>query len=106
MREVFKYARNALPGEQLPDGRVIKSIQVVIQLEDHPWYSVPADDVLLVSTSHPIGNFADTMNHLRHAEDSARSIAPIPGSDASEALLRLRRLEELIERASADKSNI
>lgn len=100
--EVFRYARNIQPGDRLTDGRVVRSVRVMIQFDDHPWYSVPSDDVVLVQTDRQPASLDRVMTCLTAAEDAASGLRLPAGSDAAEALTRLKRLQRLIEGGAAN----
>lgn len=102
MKEVFKYARNVQPGDQLYDGRVIRDLKVVLVLDDHPMHCVAADEVLLVHTQHFSYDGERLLRQLHYAEVVAQSIKILPGTEADEALKRLRRLQALIEQSCAN----
>lgn len=105
MKEVFKYAKNINPGDQLYDGRPIRGVKVVLMLDDHPWHCVPADEVLLVRTAVFDAGADRLFRQLQYAEDAAQAIKVKPGSEADEALKRLKRLQTLIEQSCADAAN-
>jgi len=102
MKEVFKYARNIQPGDQLYDGRVIRDLKVVLVLDGQAMHCVPAEEVLLVRTQHYSQDTDRLLRQLHYAEAAAQSIKIQPGTEADEALRRLKRLQGLIEQACAN----
>lgn len=105
MKEVFKYAKNINPGDQLYDGRPIRGVKVVLMLDDHPWHCVPAEEVLLVRTASYDNQTERLFRQLQYAEDAAQSVKIPPGSEAAEVLKRLQRLQALIEKSCASDVN-
>ena len=102
MKQVFKYARNVHAGDILYDGRVIRDLKVVLVLDDHPMHCVPAEEVLLVRTQHYSQDGDRLIRQIGYAEAAAQSIKILPGTEADEALRRLKRLQGLIEQACAN----
>lgn len=96
MKDVFKYARHLRPGDVDQDGRRISAVRVVLVYYEGPMLAVPADDIRMVTIERDSGVEGSMLAHLARAE-----LAPLPGSQADEALKRLTRLRALIEAAAS-----
>ena len=96
MKDVFKYARNVRPGDVDQDGRRVSDVRVILVYDHGPMLTVPADDIRTVAIQHDSGVEGSMLAHLSRAE-----LAPLPGSQAAEALKRLARLQALIEAAAS-----
>lgn len=101
MKEVFKYAKHVRPGDHLQfagdEWAPVQKLSVVIDCGQTPFHCVPSDTILLVRTPMVTSNAEIMRRRMDSLEDAMQCMSPLPNGEASEAIARLQRLQDLIE---------